>query len=243
STYNSPITIVVTLVILQLITAGGEAQIYSSVAQEIASAFSIGVVLGIIAGVFWLRVLYELRGGSYEDILTLAFALMGFSTVQVLGGNGAIFALIFGLVLGNGNVVARIFRMEKRASAGVLMKRFQAQISFLVRTFFFIYIGVVFLLPSPLILVYSIILAAILVLVRYAATVISLLGDTILLDYRHIVTAIMPRGLSTAVLTPLVIAANVKNADILVQIVITMIILTAIIATAGSYYFHHKEVA
>ena len=124
----------VSITLLDLIVEAKTASLIV-VSRTIVSALSIGVVLGLICGVVWLKLLSIIKDNNYDDILTLSVALLFYGLTEQLGGNGAIFSLVYGLVLGNGAEIGSIFRMEGILDIGLIMRKFMSQMSFLLELF------------------------------------------------------------------------------------------------------------
>jgi potassium/hydrogen antiporter len=115
--------------------------------QGLAASFFVSFMIGLIFGIFWLRVLAKLEGQPFSYMVTLAVLFIIYALTDILVGQsgvGAIAALIFGLVLGNKEEFARIFKKFKgEFRFNEEIRQFHSEISFFVRTFFFVYLGVV----------------------------------------------------------------------------------------------------
>jgi cell volume regulation protein A len=72
---NSPIIIVLALVILKVITGGETGIEISTVGIDIATRFLLGTAIGVGVGFFWLFILTRMEREEYSDILTLALFL------------------------------------------------------------------------------------------------------------------------------------------------------------------------
>jgi len=212
--------------------------------QGLAAAFFVSFMIGLIFGIFWLRILAKLQGQPFSYMVTIAVLFIMYALTDILVGQsgvGAIAALIFGLVLGNKEEFARIFKKFKgEYHFNEEIRQFHCEISFFVRTFFFVYLGIVFSMTpinnSYIVLALGIFLG--LVGVRFIAA--SVTGSVFKLtrSNRMAVFYMMPRGLSAAVLAsyPLalgVVSTNVGNAFLTVTLVV--IILTTIVASIGSF--------
>ncbi|MFH0946795.1 MAG: cation:proton antiporter, partial [Planctomycetota bacterium] len=133
--------------------------------------------------------------------------------VEQFHGSGAVAVLIFGMVLANGETILGLFhpRMRDRvaalfATSGVVLHpriaESHAEVSFLVRSFFFVYLGVIFRWPGADMRLW---LATILIIVAVLAArglAVQLLGWTTRVSgaNRHVLQIMLPRGLATAVL-------------------------------------------
>ncbi|MFA7134094.1 MAG: cation:proton antiporter, partial [archaeon] len=120
--------------VIILSNLGGGGINLANVGSNLLSAFSIAAVVGGIFGFIWIKLLVFLEKKPYEYLLTLAVILFMYSIVQFFGGNGAIAALVFGIILGNSEDLTRMLRLTPRKVEGSI-KSFQMEISFIVRTF------------------------------------------------------------------------------------------------------------
>jgi len=237
--------IVFSLVVIDIILKG--AVDLTAVGQSIASRFSIGIVLGIIFGLIWLSILKRIAKASYVYILTLAVVLLAYSLSEFLGGSGSLCSLLFGIMLGNEKEIYKILRMERPPDmvVDVGLKRFESEVAFLLRTFFFVYIGLIVSISNITIVLAGIILSLILLLVRFGAVALTTVRSSELIKERSIMSIILTRGLAAAVLAtlPLQYADPVKYpeagpifevlAPIYINLAVVIILATAIIATVG----------
>ncbi len=241
SAFNGALVIVIALVILGVMSTGDTDSGATLVAQQVALRFLVGVVIGIIAGGLWLWVLSLLEGETYDDILTLAIVFSLFFVVENSQGSGAIFALTFGIVLGNGVRVAHFLRIKRTVAIHEMMRKFHSQMSFLIKTFFFVYLGMIIAFDKPEPLVLGVILCLILLLSRYIAVMLSSLRSTTLTKERGILTAMFPRGLSAAVVAELVVVAGIHNANAYPSIIMAVIVSTVALSAIGIPIFARYE--
>ena len=239
--------IVFTLTIIE-ITIGGAVEPLA-IGQAIASKFAIGIVLGAIFGLLWLSALKRIARAPYAYILTLAVVLLAYAVSETLGGSGALCCLLFGIVLGNEKEIYRMLRMEKPTETVIDagLKRFESEVAFLLRTFFFVYIGLISTIGNVRIALLGVILSLILLLVRFGAVRIATARCIELTEERPIMSVILTRGLAAAVLATLPLQFSNENPtfmeqspiynmhlyEIYINIVVLAILATAIIATIG----------
>jgi cell volume regulation protein A len=239
--------IVFTLTIIE-ITIGGAVEPLA-IGQAIASKFAIGIVLGAIFGLLWLSALKRIARAPYAYILTLAVVLLAYAVSETLGGSGALCCLLFGIVLGNEKEIYRMLRMEKPTETVIDagLKRFESEVAFLLRTFFFVYIGLISTIGDVRIALLGVILSLILLLVRFGAVRIATARCSELVEERPIMSVILTRGLAAAVLATLPLQFSNENPtfmeqspiynmhlyEIYINIVVLAILATAIIATIG----------
>ena len=240
SVLNSPVVIVMALVILEVINSGETGVEVSTVAQAIGIQFALGLAIGVVAGFFWLWILALLKEEAYSDMLTLAVVFLLYFAVESIHGSGVIFALVFGLMLGNGSSVARLLRIKRTVEATAIMRRFHSQIYFFIKTFFFIYLGLTITFNMPALVIIGVILSLILLLTRFIAVIITSIGSRTLLTNKGILTTMLARGESAAVLVQIVVAANIHNASVYPDLIMAIIVTTVIISAIGILIFARK---
>jgi len=235
SVFTDAIVVVVGIAILEVITTPETAGQAFSAAQGIAGAFSIGAMVGLLVGIVWLRVLQSLKGETNDDIMTLAISLSFYAIVESLGGNGAIFALVFGLVLGNGVEISGILRMREPFEVSEIMRKFMSQMSFFVRTYFFVYLGLIIFIENLILVFFGATLAGLLLLGRTAVVYLITSDDPVLGENRRLISLMLPRGLAAAIMAQIVISTNIEYASMFPDIIIIVIISTVVISSVGSF--------
>lgn len=240
SAFTDAMVIVAALVILQIIATGSTENSLAGAGQDIALRFLLGIVVGVVAGILWLWVLALIEGETYDDIMTLAIVFLLFFGVESLGGSGAIFTLTFGIILGNGVKVAQWMRIRRTVAVHEMMVKFYSEISFLIKTFFFVYLGLMITFDKPQPLVIGVILAFILLFSRYFAVLFSTIGNGVLSKSKGILTTMLPRGLAAAVVAEMVISAGIPNATIYSSIILAVIVSTVAIAAISVPLFARR---
>src|SRR4030042_2493789 len=241
SAFNGAIVIVMALVILDIIVTGQTGNTALVVAEQISLQIFLGGLIGVIAGVVWLWALTLLEGETYDDILTLAIAFLLYFIVESMNGSGVIFALTFGLMLGNGMEVAKFLGIKRTVVIHELMKKFHSQMSFLIKTFFFVYLGLMIIFSQYGLILAGVAISLVLLLVRYFAVLLSSIRNDILLANKGLLTTMLPRGLSAAVVAEIVVASGIENASIYPNIIMIVIVITVVISAIGILVFARKS--
>lgn len=220
----------------------GSASLLTTVAT-IAANFSVGIVLGILLSFLWLLLLRQFKGYKYTYVFTLALLFASYSITQFAGGSGLLAVLIFGLFLSNHKNIESIFR--RRFGINLLqrqLKGFQSEISFLMETFFFVFLGLTFVISySGLVYNLAIGLAflAILLIFRTIATKISTRGSEMQKDLKPIVL-LCAQGLTTATLAIVALTEGLPLANTFINLTVYVVILTSIVTTVGSVWVARK---
>jgi len=241
SAMNGALVIVITLVILEVVTVGATGNIGPAIAKAIGMRFLIGLGIGAAAGFVWLWVLTFIEGELYDDILTLAVLFLLYLAVETLQGSGAIFALVFGLILGNGIDFARFMRTKRTMEIHNTMMTFHNQIYFIVKTLFFAYLGLMLAFDDPNVVVPSIILSLVLVAARSVVVPAISIRKRSLRPQTGILVTMLPRGLSNAVVAEIVVASGIPNARLYPEIAIVVIVTTVLISAVGIPIFARKS--
>ncbi len=229
STVTNMYNVVFALSVAQLIK---EATIsVENAANAVLASFSIGAVLGAVAGYFWIQALRKLRGMPFSYMLTLAFLFIVYGITEFARGSGAVAALVFGLLLGNMRALTRVFPIKTVSPSKFV--QFHEEITFLIRTYFFLFLGIILQIPKNVLLwkgAFGILLAAL--IGRFLAVK--------LLKLDLLYATLIPRGLSEAVVASLLIQMQLPHAYEIVQLVGLTILLTNLL-TAILLRFHIKN--
>jgi cell volume regulation protein A len=236
-------SIVICIALIDIIVTGQTD--VTAIGVGVTMRFLIGILIGVGLGFAWLFALRKLATLDFSYILTLGTILLGYAVSEVVGGNGALSALIFGLIIGNEreiltslngflklNLGSELFEGKPSTAVGKGLKRFESEIAFLIKTFFYVFLGIIASVTSLNILAAGIGLSIILYLARYGAVWITTLNCPLKKE-RQVLTAVLTRGLATAVLATLPAQYGLPYADLFVNISIVTIVATAIMATAG----------
>ncbi len=239
STITDALCIIVAVAALQLIISNHapEPQV---VISTLLSSFTLAVLFGLLSAVGWIFVIDRFSLPKCSYMLTLGLVLGLFAITDALGANGGIAVFIFGMVLGNAKELGKLLKFRKEVKINPNIRLFQEEITFFVRTFFFVYIGLL-LSPAyftPFILGISLALLILFLAARWIAQKL-LLSDLSSKD-RNIAMVMLPRGLAAAVLStmPLTNGIAIPNFQ---QIVFVLILLSNIAATMGLFVFDKNE--
>ena len=240
STITDILAVVATLTIIKVIQIGATGSETMPVTQMISSSFSIGIVTGLLLGLIWLWVFPKISKDSYNYMMTLFIAFLTYSITEFLGGSGPLSALVFGLILGNGRSMSQIFKFDKQVTINTDITRFNSEISFLVRSIFFVYIGIIATIGDIQLTIVGIGIALLLLSSRLVAAPI-VTWKTKLEKQRNMIIVMFPRGLGAAVLASLPFTMGIPNTEIFVNLVFVVIFATIAITVAGTFTIKNKK--
>lgn len=219
------------LTLMGIITAG-QVDLQAAL-SDIAARFSIAIVAGAVVGFLWGKLWRWLERGSYAYMVTLAMLLLLHVAVESVGGAGPIAVLAFGVMLGNrlelfGGQVSRAWE------PGGQMRGFQEEVTFFVRSFFFVALGILLdleILTDVRFLLAAGLLLAVIVVARGLAVGLSTLGSEDLAQDRSLIFWMMPRGLAAAVLAALPAQQGIAGTGDFVAYAFALIVLTNVVVT------------
>jgi cell volume regulation protein A len=143
SSVSDVLSIILTLGLLDGMHLGGVR--WGHVAGSVVAAFLVASLIGILGALFWSSILNRTRTLQNAMFTTAAFVFLLYGVTEMLGYSGAIAALAFGIGLGNELWLSKIIskRIPFLSPVGLNEneKSFFAEIVFLLKTFFFVYIG------------------------------------------------------------------------------------------------------
>ncbi|PCI34676.1 MAG: hypothetical protein COB53_11765 [Elusimicrobia bacterium] len=198
--------VVITLVLIRIYETPAAASDPGYAFSAIWAAFSMAIVGAGVFGMVWLWLLDRFRESSFDYMMTLAAVFVLYGLTELMHGSGPMAALTFGAVLTNARGIAKLFGRSFKFKIDDKILEFNTEVTFFARTFFFVYLGLVFSFESfnltfGLVLLFS--MGAIL-LIRWGVVK----GASLLFprerEWERLYMAMVPRGLTSAVLVGMV---------------------------------------
>ncbi|MFQ6087654.1 MAG: cation:proton antiporter [Candidatus Methanofastidiosia archaeon] len=241
STFSDVLCIVITLGFIQAIKYHELKP--GLILGEIIASFLLATAMGALAAFFWSTLLNRIRHLENSIFTTPAFVFILFGVAELLGYSGAISALAFGIVLGNIHSlklpILKRLTSSRPVSLNKIEKAFFGEAVFLLKTFFFVYIGLSVRLTNFMLILAGLGLTLVMFLIRIP--VVRLGMDKTVTRFDASVAAVMvPKGLAAAVLASLPLQAGIEK-GVLMQDVIYAVILLSIIATTSLTFLIEKS--
>jgi NhaP-type Na+/H+ or K+/H+ antiporter len=178
---------------------------FQKITGNVLASFFMALLLGTVGGMVWSSLLTRVRRRQNSMFLTPAFVFVIYGVTEALGYSGAISALAFGIVLGNASYfelsfVRKLYRKKqpKMQTLEENEKSFFKELVFILKTFFFVYIGISIPFTDNMALIYGVIIAVAIFIAR--TILIFIVGYKNTRTDRWIVSIMMPKGLASAVL-------------------------------------------
>ncbi len=203
------------------------------VAISLSETLFFAAGIGIVAGIAWLLLLRTARRMPHGSFASTAMCCVIYGLTEMAGLSGAIAAITFGLVLANGRKLARATRLIRPGRLAAFSSReqgFLQELIFVLKTFFFVYLGLSMKLDNPSIFT----IAALIVLLVYFARhfFAGLFCDRDITREHVALTAIMvPKGLAAAVLAGIPLQQGVAGGET-IQALAYAVVLLSITLTA-----------
>ena len=142
STFSDPIKVVACITLIRMITSPGLT--LEGGMKDIVFTFTISVIFGLAIGLIWAEVLNLLWGRPFNYMMTVAVLFPIYITSETVAGSGGgpITALVFGLTITNYRYVSRKLGSSRRVRVDKRrIREFNQEITFLIKAFFFVYLG------------------------------------------------------------------------------------------------------
>jgi len=196
----------------------------------IGKAVLVGLVLGFGVGIPWMFVISKLKNAQHSYMLTIGMVFLLFFLATSFGESGALTALVFGLMLGKKTYFSRLLKVK--FPEDTIDNSLHNQVTFLVRAFFFVFVGLLASFAQLEYVIFGIIAAIGIYIGRIIITKSVLVRGFSKLDKR--VTSVMiPRGLAAAVLATFPLSMGLPNAEAYPQIIFFVIFTSVLITTIG----------
>ena len=212
------------------------------IASKVFTTFAVAGIIGVLAGIIWIALVLKIFREQKSYMITIAYLLLIYVLTEYLNGNGAIAALFFGIMLKNSKELRELYQSIISKDDDTFYTKgtnftsattpteefFYHQISFFLKTFFFVYIGLLLDISNIKLLIVGAVIAAAIVLVRKSC---SILTKKLPKFDRNIINSTFGRGLAAAVLAQYVSQFNIPGAEQVPQLATTIIVFSILFSS------------
>lgn len=195
-------------------------------------SLGLGIVLGTVGGMLWLLILNWLKQNEHAYPITLSALLLLYVVVEGAGGSGALGVLAFAVVVGNAGHIGRLAKVATELSLHDDLRGFHSQMVFIVKSFFFTFVGAM-LGPPWSLTAAGALLAVVLLLARYPGAWFAMLRSSLDRDQRNLVFLCLPRGVAAGVLATLPVSAGIPGTEDMPTVVFACVFGTILIFAIG----------
>ncbi|MBL0189609.1 MAG: cation:proton antiporter [Candidatus Obscuribacter sp.] len=202
---------------------------------HIIASFIMAAMIGFAAGIAWSSLLKIVRHVEDNIFCTPAFVCIVFGTAELFDYSGPVAALVFGLVLGNIKEMSFLRKFPQIKAEAVSLthmeKTFFAALVFLLKSLFFVYVGLSMQFNSAFLAGTALLLTLWTLIVRLVVVKVTT-GPNISTYDRSLVSIMIPKGLAAAVLASLVLQSGVEGAGTIREVAFGIILFSiCVVAT------------
>ena len=193
----------------------------------------IALAIGAAAAIGWLFLLRAARKLPNGSFASTAICFIVYGCTELMGFSGAIAALCFGIFLANGRRLAvklGVIRVGRLAAFSTREQMFLQELIFVLKTFFFVFLGISMQLNSQTYLLVGGIIVITVYGIRHVIALYATDSDTPR-AYVALTAIMVPKGLAAAVLAGLPLQAGVAGGDA-IQGIAYFVVLLSIAATS-----------
>lgn len=212
---------------------------------QILTSFFMASLIGFSAALIWSQFLDRMRAFRDSILATFAFVFGVFGLTELLGLPGFISALAFGITMGNIDSLKHLVKGMKffghplePASLNITEERFFSEIVFMLKTFFFVYIGISIQLTNVRWMVIGLVITMVVFILRIPIVRLTVPKATLAED-ASIMSVMVPKGLAAAALASIPLERGIAEGD-LIQSVVFAVVLFSILLTSILIFLIHS---
>ncbi len=221
SSLTDVLCIVLTLALARAFAVGGGLEM-SGVVGQIFLSFTVAMLIGLAAGAAWSHFKQKMR-----SLATIAFAMALYGLVELLDFSGPIAVMSMGFAITNTSKFTNKFSSVGLTEAET---EFYTELSFALKTFFFIFLGISMKFNSPLMLGAGAILTVLILIARKFLVNFTLKNGFSPSDMTF-TTLLIPKGLAAAVLAEVPVQMRIPGAEMVPQFVYATVLVSIVIVS------------
>lgn len=183
---------------------------------DVLSSFVLAGILGFVGAILWSNLITSIRKLQNSIFTTPAFVFVIYGIAELLGYSGAIAALVFGISMANIETVRNPFLLKLMGGQGHKLNEteqvFFGEIVFLLKTIFFVYIGISIQFNDVISLLVGLIITLALFAGRMIVARIAVPKKVSVFD-KSITSMMIPKGLAAAVLASMPVAMGIEGGE------------------------------
>lgn len=228
-----------------------------SVFSQVAALFFVAGVLGILAGFLWIFLeKQEIIESDRNYMMTVAYVVLLYFITEYLGGNGAIAAMCFGMMIANSKILIemghKVKKPKKKVKNGetasdavekgvqVVSRRermFYQEISFFLKTFFFVYIGLLLNVENYKAVGIGFGIAVAILLLRYVSLLFTRKCKPL---ERLLVNSLFARGIAPAAILLVAMGKGLLTDQTVIDTVYVIITATIILSSLRIFVYKSR---
>jgi cell volume regulation protein A len=211
--------------------SGGTTEL-GGAASSLGKSFAIGIGVGAVAGLLWILLHRLWQGSDHEYPVTLGALLVIYVVIGSAGGSAALGILTAAVLIGNAAGISRKLGMAEPARLDPRLQDFHRHVTFMIKSFFFTFIGMM-LGPPWTLMGLGAVLGVALLLSRYPAVRVAMSGKAFKSQERGLIWVALPRGMAAGVLAMMPHQAGVPATESLPTVVFAAVVTTILTFAIG----------
>jgi len=196
-------------------------------AGSVVSSFTFAALMGVGGAMIWSRVIRLIRRIQNSIFTTPAFVFVIYGTAELLGFSGAIAALSFGITMANIDTFKHFIARRIMGGPGHKFNDteliFLQELAFLLKTFFFVFIGMSIVFEDIVAIIWGLILTGVIYALRLFIAKIASPKTANIFD-KSVISMMTPKGLAAAVLATIPEMAGIPEGTQIKNIVYAVIL-------------------
>lgn len=244
SALSDVISIVITFAFIETLRLGSISP--GHMVGRIISSFFLASIIGFVGGVSWSILLNKLRTIQNSIFTTPAFVFVIFGITEMIGYSGAIAALSFGISIGNIELFNLSFLKKyiphEPISLNETEKIFFSEVVFLLKTFFFVYMGLCIKFSDIWSLAFGFFITCIIFIIRIPVVRLSI-NKTFLKYDVSLMSVMIPKGLAAAVLASIPIQSGIAGGELIQNITYSVVFISILITSVMVFLIQKTKIS
>ncbi len=209
STLVDPIRVIIAIALIKLAVIGTLQPL--SIVKDMVYILIMGSATGLAIGVIWSVILHRLRTFSNHYIITLAILLQVYYLAEYFAGSGGgtIASFTFGFTISNLQMLSRLLGYSIRVDIKQLTSM-NKEMSFLLKSYYFVYVGLIVNVGRSLILA-GLVLTSMIIVMRFISGSIIGFISNLSSEQIDVIRMTYPLGTSALVFSQLPLIYDVEG--------------------------------
>jgi cell volume regulation protein A len=232
SAVTDVLSIVITIALIEAYILGKFEVV--SVTGNLISSFLVAIAFGVLGAFIWSRLLNRIHVIKNSMFTTAAFLFVIYGIVELLGFSGPISALAFGITIGNLESIRFYIFRKPRAKEPIGLseaeRAFFGEVAFLLKTFFFVFLGISLELISGWLIQLALILTILAFILRLPVVKLTV-SKSIPVRDASIMAVMVPKGLAAVVLATIPFQQGIAGGELIMNVVYGVVLLSIVMTS------------
>ncbi|MDO8634553.1 MAG: cation:proton antiporter [archaeon] len=235
-------SIVIAIIFVDVVSKQGE--VPAGFFQLPLLQFFSAIAIGLLFGIAWSLIITRIKKFEFSYTATLGAFFLLYAFTELSGSSGALAVFFAGVMLANAYIIfGAMFPKRKQLPLDDDLSKTHSLFAFLIRVFFFVFLGIIVGVPEPLYLFLGLLITVLIIAARFSYLHFFLLARVVEANAKEKLLAgfMVPRGLSAAVLSVFALSSGLPMADKIVQTVFSVIIFSILATTIGVFVLRGRQ--